>query len=70
MEKSSDSDEGIVSDQSCEFEQKRTKVRKSRDFVEISYVTYRKLDELKIVTQPFKIIRRLDPFETQIERCE
>ena len=41
-----------------------------RDIVEISHVTYRKLDELKVVTQPVKIIRRLDPFETQIERCE
>ena len=27
-----------------------------RDFVEISHVTYRKLDELKVVTQPVKII--------------
>ena len=37
-----------------------------RDFVEISDVTYQKLDELKVVTQPVKMIRRLDPFETQI----
>ena len=43
---------------------------KIRDIVEISQVTYRKLEELKVVTQPVKIIRRLDPFETQIERCE
>ena len=41
-----------------------------RDFVEISHVTYRKLDELKVVTQPVKIIRGLDPFETKIERYE
>ena len=41
-----------------------------RDFVEISHVTYHKLDKLKVVTQPVKIIRRLDPFETQIGRCE
>ena len=40
-----------------------------RDFVEISHVTYKKLDELKVVTQHVKIIRRLDPFETQIEQC-
>ena len=42
----------------------------ARDFVEISHDTYRKLDELKFNMQPVKIIRRLDPFETQIERCE
>ena len=40
------------------------------DFVEVSHVTYQKLDKLKVSTQPVKIIRRLDPFETQIERCE
>ena len=28
------------------------------------------MDELKFSMQPIKIIRRLDPFETQIERCE
>ena len=39
-----------------------------RDFVEISHLTYRELDELKVVMQPVKIILRLDPFETQIER--
>ena len=37
------------------------------DFVEISHVKYRKLEELKCRTQPVKIILRLDPFETQIE---
>ena len=42
----------------------------ARDIVEISDVTYRKLDEVKVVTQPVKITRRLDPFETQIEQCE
>ena len=42
----------------------------TRDIVEISHVTYRKFDELKVVTQPVKIIRRLDPFETKIEQCE
>ena len=40
------------------------------DFVEISHVKYRKLHKLKFSTQPVKMIRRLDPFETQIERCE
>ena len=39
-------------------------------FVELSHLTYRKLDEIKVVTQPVKIKRRLDPFETKIERCE
>ena len=33
-----------------------------RDFVEINYVTYRKFDEPKVVTQTVKIIRTLDPF--------
>ena len=33
-----------------------------RDIVEISHVTYGKLDELSVVTQPVKIIRRLDLF--------
>ena len=41
-----------------------------RDFVEISHVTYRKLDELKVLTKPVKIICSLDPFETQNEWCE
>ena len=41
-----------------------------RDFVEISDVTYQKLDELKVVTQPVKIIRTLDPFKPKIEQCE
>ena len=41
-----------------------------RDFVEINDVTYWKLDELKVVTQPVKIIRTLDPFKPKIERCE
>ena len=41
-----------------------------RDIVQISHVTYQKLDKPKVVMQPVKIIRRLDPFETQIERCE
>ena len=38
----------------------------TRDFLEISPLTYRELDELKVVTQPVKIIHRSDPFETQI----
>ena len=41
-----------------------------RDIAEISHVTNRKLDELKCSMQPVKIIRRLDPFETQIGRCD
>ena len=41
-----------------------------RDFVEISHVTYRELVELKVVTQPVEIMRRLDPFVTQIEWYE
>ena len=40
------------------------------EILEINHVTYRKLDELKVVTQPVKIMRRLDPFETQIEWCQ
>ena len=28
----------------------------TRDFVEISHLTYREVDELKVVTQPVKII--------------
>ena len=35
------------------------------DIVEISHVTYRELDELKVVMQPVKMIHRLDQFETQ-----
>ena len=42
----------------------------SRDFVEINYVTYRKSDELKVVMQPVKMIRTLDPFKPKIEGCE
>ena len=34
-----------------------------RYFVEISHVIHRKLDEIKFVTQPVKIIRNLDPFK-------
>ena len=34
-----------------------------RDFVEISNITYQKLDEVKVVTQPVKIICTLDPFK-------
>ena len=40
---------------------------KIRDFVEISDVTYRKLDEVKVVTQPVKMISTLDPFKPKIE---
>ena len=43
---------------------------KKRDFVEISHVTYQKLDKLKVVTQPVKMIRTLDPFKPKIERRE
>ena len=42
----------------------------SKDIVRISHVTYRKLDELKCSTQPVKMIRMLDPFETINNRCE
>ena len=35
----------------------------TRDIVEISHVTYRKLYELKVVTQPVKIIRTKDLFK-------
>ena len=42
----------------------------SRDFVEINYVTYRKSDELKDVTQPVKLIHTLEPFKPKIEGCE
>jgi len=47
-----------------------TNIFNSRNFVEISDVTYRKLDKIKVVTQPVKIIRTLDPFKPTIERCE
>ena len=46
------------------------KIEMIRDFVEISNVTYRKLDEVKVVTQPVKIIHTLDPFKPKIEGCE
>ena len=42
----------------------------ARDFLEISDATYRKLDELIVVTQPVKINRPLDQFKPKIERCE
>ena len=38
----------------------------TRYFVEISNDTYCKLEEIKVVTHPVKIIRTLDPFE----QCE
>ena len=41
----------------------------TKDFVKISDVTYRNLDEVKVVTQPVKIIRTLDPFKPKIEGC-
>ena len=37
-----------------------------RDFIEISDLTYRKLEIGKVVTQPVKIIRTLDPFKPKI----
>ena len=37
-----------------------------RDFVEISDVTYQKLDEIKVVTQLVKMIRTLNPFKPKI----
>ena len=45
-------------------------IRINRDFVEVNDVTYRKLYELKVVTQPVKIIRTSDPFKPKIEGCE
>ena len=42
----------------------------SKDFVEINHVTYQKLDEVKVVTQPVKIIRTLDPFKPKLQRFE
>ena len=41
-----------------------------KDFVEFSHLTYQKLDELKVVPQPVKIICILDPFKPKIEGCE
>ena len=38
------------------------------DFIEILHI--KKLDELKVVTQPVKIIRPPDPFKPKIEGCE
>ena len=54
----------------CKYSDTHTHTHACRDIVAISHVTYRKLDELKCSTQPVKIICGLDPFETQIERCE
>ena len=52
----------------CQIEQISFNIH--TDIVELSHVTYQKLKKLKVVTQPVKIIRRLDSFGTQIERCE
>ena len=38
---------------------------KPRDFIEINYLRYRKLRIGKVVTQPVKIIRTLDPFKSK-----
>ena len=45
-------------------------VLKLRDFIEISDLINQKLDELKVVTQPVKMIRTLDPFKPKIEQCK
>ena len=55
----------------CQLLQWMNTLQWGRDIVEISHVTYRKLDELKCsdATCQNSTIR-LDPFETQIERSE
>ena len=38
----------------------------TRDFIDISDLTYRKMEIGKVVTQPVKIVRTLDPFKLEI----